>query len=101
MENNFTVLAFGSHPDKENDDCWYGEDCATFQEALKILGEFIAKRDRDVEYIVIDSAGFYHEVKNPFFRPKKKSRDLDWEREIAWEAGMLGGCDAYNEVMGY
>tara|TARA_R110002096_G_scaffold257163_3_gene450485 strand:+ start:528 stop:761 length:234 start_codon:yes stop_codon:yes gene_type:complete len=25
----------------------------------------------------------------------------EWRREIAMEAGMLGGCDAYNEVMGY
>ena len=25
----------------------------------------------------------------------------EWRREQAMEAGMLGGCDAYNEVMGY
>lgn len=25
----------------------------------------------------------------------------EWRQEIAREAGMLGGCDAYNEVMGY
>lgn len=25
----------------------------------------------------------------------------EWRREIAMEAGMLGGCDAYNEVMGW
>jgi len=25
----------------------------------------------------------------------------DWRREIAMEAGMMGGCDAYNETMGY
>ena len=25
----------------------------------------------------------------------------DWRREQAMEAGMMGGCDAYNEVMGY
>ena len=27
--------------------------------------------------------------------------DEEWRREIAMEAGMLGGCEAYNEVMGY
>jgi hypothetical protein len=27
--------------------------------------------------------------------------DDEWRREIAREEGMLGGCDAYNEVMGY
>ena len=25
----------------------------------------------------------------------------EWRREIAMEAGMMGGCDAYNETMGY
>ena len=25
----------------------------------------------------------------------------EWRREQAMEAGMMGGCDAYNEVMGY
>jgi hypothetical protein len=29
------------------------------------------------------------------------SDDDEWRREIAREEGMLGGCDAYNEVMGY
>lgn len=27
--------------------------------------------------------------------------DDDWKREIAMQAGMGGGCIAYNEVMGY
>ena len=25
----------------------------------------------------------------------------DWRREIAMEAGMAFGCDAYNDIMGY
>ena len=25
----------------------------------------------------------------------------EWHREIAMEAGMMGGCDAYNDAMGY
>ena len=35
--------------------------------------------------------------------PEEKEDDWmeDWRREIAMEAGMMGGCDAYNEVMGY
>ena len=24
-----------------------------------------------------------------------------WKKEIAMEAGMMGGCEAYNDVMGY
>ncbi len=27
--------------------------------------------------------------------------DEEWKQEIAMQAGMMGGCDAYNEVMGY
>lgn len=27
--------------------------------------------------------------------------DSDWQREMAMEAGMLHGADAYNEMMGY
>lgn len=27
--------------------------------------------------------------------------DQEWQREIAMEAGMLGGCEAYNDAMGY
>ena len=25
----------------------------------------------------------------------------EWRQEIAMQAGMMGGCDAYNETMGY
>ena len=25
----------------------------------------------------------------------------EWRQEIAMEAGMMGGCDAYNDAMGY
>ena len=32
---------------------------------------------------------------------KEDSFMEDWRREIAMEAGMMGGCEAYNEVMGY
>jgi len=30
-----------------------------------------------------------------------RTRDDDWRREQAMQAGMAGGCQAYNEVMGY
>mgnify|MGYP003554673735 FL=1 len=35
-------------------------------------------------------------------REQEAKRDAaEWQREIAMEAGMLGGCDAYNEAMGW
>ena len=27
--------------------------------------------------------------------------DAEWRSEIANQAGMMGGCDAYNDTMGY
>ena len=33
--------------------------------------------------------------------PEASDDDDEWRREIAREEGMLGGCEAYNEVMGY
>ena len=33
--------------------------------------------------------------------PVPLDSDAEWRREIAMEAGMLHGIDAYNEVLGY
>ena len=54
-------------------------------------------------------------IRETLFCPLEKARQLqeaveveddddwmeEWRREMAMEAGMMGGCDAYNEVMGY
>lgn len=111
---SYSINAWGSHPDKENDDCWYGEECQTFLELMDLFGTYFAKKDSSVAYfelcqtvpssvpaelIDFDPNGFYHVVKNPFFRPSKK--DTLWENEIAQQAGMMGGCEAYNDAMGF
>jgi hypothetical protein len=51
--------------------------------------------DKDVEDLSV-----YKVRKNPDYRPSTDNDD-DWRREIAMQAGMGGGCAAYNEVMGY
>jgi len=81
---------------------------------MNLLGTFFAKKDPSVAYfelcqtvpistpkelIDFDPNGFYHVIKNPFFRLSKS--DLLWENEIAQQAGMQGGCDAYNDAMGF
>ncbi len=38
--------------------------------------------------------------KNPNF-VKLADDDSDWRHEQAMQAGMMGGCDAYNDAMGY
>lgn len=111
---NYTISAWGSHPDLNNDNCWYGEDCHTFLELVNLLGTYFAKKDSSVEYFELgcnvsssvpaelvdwDPKGFYQVIKNPYFRPRRK--DTLWESEIATQAGMMGGCEAYNDAMGY
>ena len=62
----------------------------------------------------VKSQGLYA-IREMLFCPLEKARQIQeaveensdddwmdgWKREIAMEAGMMGGCDAYNEVMGY
>lgn len=33
--------------------------------------------------------------------PEAGNGDGDWERERAMQNGMLGGCDGFNETMGW
>ena len=59
----------------------------------------------DVPYILLDGPGV-HEVTcrtNTLKRfQRERERDQrEWQREIATEAGMLGGIHAYNDAMGY
>ena len=37
MENQYTVLEWGSHPHEGNDDCWQGSDFDTEEEAQAFL----------------------------------------------------------------
>lgn len=52
--------------------------------------------DSCIEYIEIDSYGFYALIKNSNFRPERKERSLDYS-EGRMQAGMMGGCEAYND----
>lgn len=94
---NYTVNHWGSDPDAGNDDCWQGFDFATLDEAM---AKFHEGARHDVAFVEIDGPGIYAKRANPCFRP---SRDCDdeWRREIAREEGMLHGCEAYNEAMGW
>ncbi len=43
-------------------------------------------------------------IKEANLHSEEESEDdwmQEWRREIAMQAGMMGGCEAYNEVMGY
>lgn len=94
----YCVNAWGSHPDNLNDDCYYGDDFDTFEEALADFKEDC--NDTGVQFIELDGPGVYMIRENPNYKPSKDD-DSDWRREMAMEAGMCMGVDAYNEVMGY
>lgn len=101
---SIAVNHWGSHPDLDNDDCITGEDFKTEAEAVAFYG--MDPFDSSVEYIEIDISdedckrlGIERCRKNPGFVPSVDSGS--WQREIANEAGMLGGVHAYNDAMGY
>ena len=96
----YSVNIWGSHPDDNNDDCWEGGDYSTREEALEVFnnpkGHFVSA----FAYIEIDGPDLYKVRKNPDYVPEPDDDD-DWRREMAMEAGMLHGIDAYNEMMGW
>lgn len=101
----FTVSLWGSQP-TINDDCSSGCDFATLDEAKacreNLWVHFNERYFKKLPFILLDGPGVQEVTKNPD-APKrvKKDNDDDWKQEIATQAGMGGGCEAYNEAMGY
>ncbi len=104
----FSVNHWGSHPDAGNDDCFTGSDHETLEEALTEYWK--DPEDSSVEYVEIDGLeehellthGIQRIRKNPnFIRRSHSQDDGEWKREMAMQAGMAGGCEAYNEAMGW
>jgi hypothetical protein len=102
----YSLDLYGSNPDLDNDDCWTGKDFATREEVLAALADPWAHFDRayystSTEYLSADGPGLCRLEKNPDFNPSQhKAYDEAVKRERAMEAGMLGGCDAYNDANG-
>jgi hypothetical protein len=105
-DDSINILYWGSHPDLGNDDCIQGFGIVDLDDAVEFFNHNPA--NTSVEYIEIDLPGGALEAynltrlrKNPNYISAPTSSDDDWRREIANEAGMLHGADAYNESMGY
>lgn len=121
----YSVNCWGSHPDDGNDDCWSGEDFATLTEAeaaaanwREIFG-FVVGETTHVEIVawtghvmgglmeyerisvtqVVSDEEIQHRAKRDRERSERDSRQ--WRHEIAMQAGMGTGIDAYNETMGW
>lgn len=98
----YEINYWGSHPENNNDDCWYGEDFDSFDAAMSRFTLVITDGadDSSVAWIELTGPGVYRCFKSRNYRPEPDDDD-EWRREQAREAGMLGGCDAYNDAMGY
>ena len=108
----YTVLYFGSHPDSDNDDCWYGIDFDSKEEAIKAFLAPVEDRTHcpasDVAYVEIDGLEdselaqlkLSRVRKNPLGKNRAKSDNEDWKREAAQQAGMAFGVEGYNDYYG-
>jgi hypothetical protein len=104
MMSKISINYWGSHPDLDNDDCFGGNEFDSIADAIQFYME--DPSDSSVEYIEIDLSDDVLKMyniermrKNPNFIPP--NRDDDWKREIAMQAGMEMGVEAYNDYMGY
>ena len=93
----YAVLYWGSNPDEGNDDCHQGFDFDTLAEAED---RFAAPAPAYVAFVELDSKDDYRIRANPGFR-KSADDDSDWRSERAMQAGMMGGCEAYNDANGW
>lgn len=110
METRYTVNAWGSEPGTE-DDCWYGEDFTTLEAARDFYDnppeDFLA--DQSTAWIELaketraapSECWAAESIAERKIRDPKPVDDSDWRREIAMQAGMMAGCDAYNDAMGW
>jgi hypothetical protein len=99
----YEVLHWGSHPEDGNDDCHQGWDFDSFNEALAKFEEGASYRTAFIE-LVLPNQSFVR--KNEAFDPLRCAADArreeaEWRREIATQSGMMSGCEAYNEEMGW
>ena len=99
---------------------WAGQDKKGFlryRKPAERLASFTARHvDCEGDIVTIGAVGERTEkereaIKNDLraFMPWRKGPfsvfgidvDAEWRSEIANQAGMMGGCDAYNDTMGY
>jgi hypothetical protein len=110
----YSVNVFMSNPSENNDDCITGAVFATLEEAracyLSAPQDGICEvitwlQPEDVCWLQLAEGepenGDQRQIKARFIQAATPDDDSDWREEIAREAGMLGGCAAYNEVLGY
>ena len=85
---------WGSHPDEDNDDQWYGDSYRTREQAME---EALRSPAADVFFVTFDGPdeSFVRQVPRPH-----RSKPEPQCNEYAQQAGMLGGVHAYNDAVG-
>lgn len=106
MNKPYSVSLWDTHPDLDEDTCNTGDDFATLEEARKCIANIDAHFDAryfgSTPYIMLDGPNVHEVIVRQNALSRKEAEDNDsWKREIAMQAGMAGGCEAYNDVMGY
>ena len=97
MTTKYEVNEWGSHPNEGNDDCWNGNDF----ESLELARAAFKKKCEEVGDGCVELKGpDVHEVHDTGKRHTPEDSG-SWQREMAMEAGMLHGVEAFNEVMGW
>lgn len=98
---SYRVNFWGSHPEAENDDLWYGNDFASLKEAeAAYCADVVGITNcppQDVAFIELDGPGVNKYRANPMYKLKQRNYD-DWKREYAMQLGMGLGVDAYNDA---
>lgn len=99
MLANYSVNLWGSHPDSNNDDCCTGWDFETLTEARERFE--VERNGYDLPFVELTGPGVYEVARTKNVVDARRDDRSDWNREIAMEAGMLHGIDAYNDIQGY
>jgi hypothetical protein len=99
----YEVLHWGSNPEEGNDDCHQGWEFSTLEEAME---KFQAEAGYRVAYVELVGPNKHFIRKNEAFDPRRCAADaqreqMEWRREVAMQAGMGLGCEAYNDEMGW
>ena len=115
----YSVNCWGSHPDNDEDDCWTGDDFATLAEAEAAAASWedhFPHSYSETTHVEITAwtgnlvRGLFEHKRISVVKVKTDSEirrmkrreaadDRQWQREIAMQAGMGMGVDAYNDAM--
>ena len=100
LDDVYAVNYWGSKPGTD-DDCYTGIDFDTRKQAEEAFEAPVSKSfNTCVAWVELDGPDVHKERQNPDYRPQPDNDD-DWRREIAMQAGMGLGIQAYNDYMGF